>query len=59
MSTLCLNANCSVEEKIENAMRNFDYESAGYCLDTSPKRIMYLYHDPEQYFKYICPVRRL
>ncbi len=50
--------NCSVEEKIEKAMKAFDYEGAGYCLDTSPGRITYLYHNPEQYFKYIRPVRR-
>lgn len=49
--------NCSVEEKIENAMATFDYEGTGYRLDISPGRIMYFYYDPEQYFKYIRPVR--
>lgn len=50
--------NCSVEEKIENAMADFDYAKTGYCLDTSPGRIMYFYYNPEQYFKYIRPVRK-
>ncbi len=50
--------NCSVEEKIENAMATFDYAGNGYCLDTSPGRIMYFYYNPEQYFKYIRPVRK-
>ena len=51
--------NCSVENKIEKAMADFDYESVGYCLDTSPGRIMYFYHDPEQFWKYIRPVRKI
>lgn len=51
--------NCSVEEKIEKAMATFDYADAGYCLDTSPGRIVYFYHDPERFFKYIRPVKRL
>lgn len=50
--------NCTVEEKIENAMAAFDYAGTGYCLDTSPGSIMYFYYDPEQYFKYIRPVRK-
>ena len=51
--------NCSIENKIEKAMADFDYESSGYCLDTSPGRIMYFYHDPERFWKYIRPVRKL
>lgn len=50
--------NCSVEERIEKAMATFDYAESGCCLDTSPGRIMYFYYDPEQYFKYIRPVRK-
>lgn len=48
----------TVEEKIEAAMASFEYESSDYCLDTTPGRIMYFYFMPEQYFKYIRPVRR-
>lgn len=51
--------NCSVEEEMEQAMAAFDYAETGYCLDTSPGRIMYFYYDPEQYFKYIRPVRKV
>lgn len=51
--------NCSIEEKIEKAMADFNYVGNGYCLDTSPGRIMYFYYNPEQYFKYIRPVRKL
>ena len=51
--------NRSVEERIENAMAAFDYAGTGYCLDTSPGRLMYFYYNPEQYFKYIRPVKRV
>ncbi|HDO8873850.1 TPA: AraC family transcriptional regulator, partial [Clostridioides difficile] len=51
--------NCSVEEKIEQAMKNFDYTSVNYRLDTSPGRIMYFYYNPEKYFKYVRPVKKL
>ena len=51
--------NRSVEEKIEKAMAEFDYEGTGYSLDTSPGRIFYFYHNPERFWKYIRPVRRL
>ena len=49
----------TVEEKIEAAMRSFDYAANGCALDTTPGRIMYLYFDPGQYFKYIRPIRVL
>ena len=48
----------SVEEKIENAMKTFDYAASGYCLDTTPGRFFYFYHDPQRFWKYIRPVRR-
>lgn len=51
--------NRSVEDKIEKAMATFDYAAHGYCLDTTPGRIMYFYYNPEQYFKYVRPVRRV
>ena len=49
----------TVEEKVEVAMKAFDYGAAGCRLDTTPGRIMYLYFNPGQYFKYIRPIRRL
>lgn len=50
--------NRSVEEKVERARETFDFTGTGYCLDTTPGRIIYLYHDPERYWKYVWPVRR-
>lgn len=51
--------NQSVEEKIEAAMKQFDYADSGYCLDTTPGRVFYFYHDPERFWKYVRPVRKL
>lgn len=50
--------NQSVEAKIEAAMRDFDYPSSGYTLDTTPGRVFYFYHDCTRYWKYIRPVRK-
>lgn len=51
--------NRSVEEKIETAMKTFDYAAAGYCLDTTPGRVFYFYHDPERFWKYVRPVKKV
>lgn len=51
--------NQRVEEKIEAAIKAYDYTAAGYCLDTTPGRIFYFYHDPERFWKYIRPVQRV
>lgn len=51
--------NRSVEEKMESAMKAFDYTAAGYCLDTTPGRIFYFYHDCERFWKYVRPVRKI
>lgn len=51
--------NAAVEEKIERAMKEFDYTAAGYCLDTTPGRIFYFYHDQTRYWKYVRPVKKL
>ena len=50
--------NRSVEEKIEKAMAEFDFEGTGYRYDTTPGRIIYFYFNPEKHFKYIRPVRK-
>lgn len=50
--------NRSVEEKIEKAMTEFDFEGTGYRYDTTPGRIIYFYFNPEKHFKYIRPVRK-
>ena len=48
----------TVEEKIESAMSSFDFAAAGCHIDRTPGRIMYFYHNPDQYFKYIRPIAR-
>ncbi len=50
--------NRSVEEKMEKAMAAFDFTGTSYCFDTSPGRMIYFYFNPEQFWKYIRPVRR-
>lgn len=50
--------NSLVEAKIERAMRDFDYEAAGCCLDTAPGRVFYFVHDCVRFWKYIRPVVR-
>ena len=51
--------NQSVEAKIEAAMKDFDYDAAGYALDTTPGRVFYFYHDCTRYWKYIRPVKKI
>ena len=53
------NQNCGVEEKMEKTMASFDYSKYGYQLDTSYERVMYFFHDPQRYWKYIRPVKKL
>ena len=48
----------SVEEKIERAMKDFDYSATDYELDLTPGRVFYYFHDPARFWKYIRPVRR-
>ena len=50
--------NSLVEEKMEAAMKAFDYEASGYCLDTTPGRVFYFFHDCTRFWKYIRPVRK-
>ena len=51
--------NSLVEEKIERAMKEFDYDATGYCLDTAPGRVFYFYHDCTRFWKYVRPVRKV
>ena len=51
--------NRSVEEKMESAMKAFDFSGTGYCFDTAPGRVIYFYFNPQQHFKYVRPVRRV
>lgn len=50
--------NSLVEERIEKAMKAFDYEASGCCLDMAAGRIFYFYHDCKRYWKYIRPICR-
>ena len=51
--------NNSVEVQIEKAMAEFDFSDTGYAMDSSPGRIIYFYHDPSRFFKYVRPVRKV
>ena len=51
--------NSAVEAKIEQAMKDFDYEKSGYELDKTHGRVFYFYHDCKRYWKYIRPVRKI
>mgnify|MGYP003623959501 CR=1 FL=1 len=50
--------NISVEEKVKTAMSGFDFTDTTYCLDDSTGRMAYFFHDPEQFWKYVWPVRK-
>ncbi|MBQ7359133.1 MAG: helix-turn-helix transcriptional regulator [Lachnospiraceae bacterium] len=50
--------NVAVEQRIEKAMKEFDYVSSGYELDLSQGRVFYFYHDCTRFFKYVRPVRK-
>ncbi len=51
--------NQMVEQKIEESMKNFDYVSSGYELDTTQGRVFYFYHDCKRFWKYVRPVRKM
>lgn len=51
--------NCSVEEKVDAAIAHFDFTDTGYCFDDSPGRVAYFFHDPERFWKYIRPVKKV
>lgn len=48
-----------VETKIEQAMKEYDYEKNGYALDTAQGRVFYFYHDPKRFWKYVRPIKRI
>lgn len=51
--------NQRVEQKIEEAMTNYDYAASGYRLDTTQGRVFYFFHDCERFWKYVRPVKRV
>lgn len=50
--------NRSVEETVEKAMEDFDFSNTEYLYDTTPGRVIYFYHDPERFWKYVRPVKK-
>lgn len=48
--------NSIVEQKIEQAMKDFDYSATPYTLDFTPGRFFYFYHDCKRGWKYVRPV---
>lgn len=46
----------SVMEKIDEAMRTFDFANAEYALDEAAGRVSYFYHDVERFAKRVRPV---
>ena len=48
-----------VEEKIEAAMKAYDYAANGCKLDLTQGRVFYFYHDEKRFWKYIRPIVRL
>jgi len=50
--------NSSVGDRVITAAEGFDYSETEYILDDSLGRMAYFYHDPEQFYKHIKPVRK-
>jgi hypothetical protein len=50
--------NSSVGDRVIAAAEGFDYSETEYTLDDSSNRMAYFYHDPEQFYKHIKPVRK-
>ena len=48
----------TVGDKILSAVDSFDYSTTEYILDDSIDRMSYFYHDPEQFEKFIKPVKK-
>ena len=48
----------SVGDKLLSAIKSFDYSDTEYALDESAGRISFFYHDPEQFEKFIKPVKK-
>lgn len=47
-----------VSEKLKKAVEGFDFNETEYEFDKSPGRISYFYYDPEQFQKYIKPIKK-
>ena len=51
--------NALIEEKMEAAMKAFDYAANGCKLDLTQGRIFYFHHDEKRFWKYIRPIVRV
>lgn len=51
--------NDAVGAKIEQAMKDFDWEKSGYRLDTTQGRVFYFYHDEKRFWKFVRPVMKV
>ena len=51
--------NSVIVPEAKEAMKNFNYEESGYCLDLTPGRVFYFYHDAARFWKYVRPVRKI
>ena len=51
--------NSLIEEKMEQAMQTLPYAEYEYCLDLTPGRIFYFYHDYKRFWKYVRPVKKI
>lgn len=50
------NESTTVGERLDNAVKSFDFSNSGYSLDKAGGRVSYFYHDPEKFEKIIRPV---
>ena len=50
--------NSTVGHKVLEAVESYDYSGTEYALDDAVGRMAYFYHDPEQFYKHIKPVRK-
>ena len=48
----------SVGDKLLSAIKGFDYSETEYVLDETAGRVSFFYHDPEQFEKFIKPVKK-
>jgi len=48
----------SVGDRLQKAIEDFDFSDTDYRLDESPGRVSFFYHDPEQFEKFVKPVRK-
>jgi len=48
----------SVGDRLQKAVKDFNFSDTDYRPDESPGRVSFFYHDPEQFEKFVKPVRK-